>query len=384
MKSTIKSVWYTMILWTIVWLLYFCATMISANPVYASTWSCPWCAQSANTEVSVRLYNSYSGSLTFNSGTSNWMISWWAVWIGQPLALIDIAATASSSYLLTWWASTNTGQWSWVYINPTFIDLGWEGVHTLQAEFNRSWEFLYSNTLTLYTDYTAPSQPTPTSLPDNTLLTQSTWTLSRWPSVDTWVWLAWYFVYISLNPSFSGIIPIRVTGTSRSFSSQDLPAATIFYKITAIDYLGHESSGSIHYFHNQTSTLVSNGGWQVYQPILPPTPTITTSQIITHYTTSSYLQKRKILTIDTKSLKPYLINHFIADPVDNRHLPDTLPDTGVDRLEPLTQAMILHTLSGSTWRSSWWSIRWIVAILVASRILYQVIIKKPLLKQDIR
>lgn len=337
-------------LWAIICLWCLWIYTININTIYASTGSCPWCATVSNTEVSVRLYNSYSWSIAFNSGTINRTLSWWSIRVGQPYSLIDTTASSSSTYSISGWIMSYTGQWSWVYTNPTFINLGWEWVHTLQAEFNKLWEFVYSNTLTIYTDYTAPSQPITTSIPDNTLFTASTWSLSRSPSTDTWVWLAGYLIYISLNPSFSGIVPLRVTGTNRSFASADLPSATIFYKITAIDYLGHESSSTIHYFHNQTSTLVGNG-WQVYQPLPLPSSEAHTTQITS--LSSSYLQKRKVLSImDTKALKPYLIRHFVADPVDGRVLPDMLPDTGADGdLQPLSKRTIEKMINQSLWNS---------------------------------
>lgn len=304
---------------------------------------------SESTTLSITLSNSYTWLIQFNSGTNDRIISGWNIWIGQQTGMIHTIASESSTFILQWWLYNLTWWWfgSYNLIHP--YNLGPEWIHTLQAEYSRSWEFLFSNILTLYTDYSAPSIPLHTWMPDNTIFTSTTGSLSRSNAVDTGVGLAWYYLYISMNPSFAWITPIRVTGNNREFNTNDLPRWTVFYKTVAVDYLNHESSSATSYFHNQVPTNISNG-WNSYSTVPLTTDTKNTDEqpyiIDTHPVAHHNLIKRKIFNNQTKALKPYLINNFNEHGITNWILPDVMPETGVwaDDLEPITKDMIEEQL----------------------------------------
>jgi len=319
------------------------------------------CMESTN--ISITLYNSYSWSIQFNSGTNNRIMSGWNIWVGQQTGIINTRASESSSYILQWWLHNLTWAWSWSYSISQNYNLGAEWIHNLQAEFSKSWEYLFSNIITLYTDYSAPSTPIHTWMPNNTIFTSITGSLSRNNSVDTGVWLAWYYLYISMNPSFAWITPIRITGNNREFNTNDLPKWTIFYKTIAVDYLNHESSSVTSYFHNQLPTYQLNW-WGSYTnqqiPNLQKTETDIGNNIVSyvHPTVYQYFPKRKIFNNQTKALKPYLIANFSDHSVANRVLPDTMPQTGVgeDSLEPITKDTIEEIL----WKNNnWVVIHWL-------------------------
>lgn len=318
------------------------------------TINCPGGNANCNTEVSVTLYNSYSWAIQFNSWTNNRISSGWNIWIGQPVSLINIIASEDSTYTLWWWANSITWVWTGSYIKSQYYNLWIEWSHTIQAEFSKSWEFLFSNTLELFTDYTSPSKPIHIGMPNDTLFTGLTGSLLRSNSVDTGVWLAWYYLYISMNPSFAWITPIRITWSIWNFHTNDLPRWTVFYKTVAVDYLDHESTSSTSYFHNQIPTSQIHG-WGSFStntnnvPVSPPENTIAneinnTSYI--HPVAEQYSPKKRIFNNQTKALKPYLISNFTEHWVANRILPDVMPETwaGEDVYEPITKDTIEEKL----------------------------------------
>lgn len=321
--------------------------------IFATPWTSLQCpdGENCNITVSVQLYNSYSWSLSFNSWTSNWALSWGNIRVGQANILIDISANTGSSYMIYWGQSTQHWFWTWSYTNTQTINIGGEWAHSIGAEFDRSWEFLFSNTIQLYADYTPPSTPISNGIIDNSIFTDGTGLISWTDSIDSGIWLAWYYLYISMNPSFTGIIPLWTTWNSWSFTSDDLPKGTVFYKIIAIDFLGHESTSSTHYFHNQVPTYVHGGDYtklSTYEQynntqIDNPAKSDNDPSTITHSVSDITSQTpKKIFNNQNQSLKLYLIQNFLENPVNDWVLPDVMPDTGVrrDELTPLSSKEI--------------------------------------------
>jgi hypothetical protein len=350
------------------------------------TVNCPNGDANCNTEVSVTLYNSYSWSIQFNSWTNNRILSGGNIWIWQPMSLINITSSDSSTFTLLWWPSNSTWTWTGSYTIIESYNLWNEGLHTLQAEFSKSWEFLFSNTLDLFTDYSAPSKPIHNGMPNDTLFTGLTGSLTRSNSVDTGVWLAWYYLYISMNPSFVGITPIRITWSTWNFHTNDLPRWTVFYKTVAVDYLDHESTSTTSYFHNQIPTNQMNWGWSFTtnpntNTVTPPQEDIIDSTIKTtsyiHPVAERYSPKKRIFNNQTKALKPYLISNFTEHWVANRILPDVMPQTGAwdDIYEPITKDTIEQILQESMYNK--WTINIYFYLFRALLIIY--IIEKRLL-----
>lgn len=359
-----------------------------SSQTYSNAWVAPICLDgdiscTRTMEVSVSLYNSYSASLAFNSWTNNRVISWWTIWIGQANTLLTLSANSTSTYIISWWETKELWSWVWIYTNSQIVNLGNEWSHSIQAEFNKSWEFLYSNTLILHTDYTSPNVVTNTSMPDNTLFIGATWSLSWTQSIDTGVWLAWYYLYISLNPAFPDIIPLRITGNNREFNSNNLPKWTLFYKIVAVDYLWHESSSSTHYFNNQTPTLIGNNGWWFNiqnNQNNQNNQNITTSQegmeaiSSIHPITEKWYTQKKVFNSNDKdlNLKVYLVENFSEHGVANRILPEVMPETWVDGYENLSKDDIEKELYPQNYfkNRNIYSIVSIIALMILSFIFY--------------
>lgn len=345
---------------SIIWLTYifvirfFSSTIWYANPL-GQTANCPSQYASCNTQIRVNLYNSYSWMIKINTGfTSHWIV------IGNQLRawtssiIVDVSATASCDYILSWSDNGTTGAGLGIYTNSNLTPLNQEKIYLLQALYNSNGEFLRSNTVSIGIDLSPPSIPMSSNIPNDTTVTTPIIGLQRTDSIDVGVWLYGYLVYISLNPSFAGAIPLFTTSHFISILWEDLPRATIFYKIVAVDHLGHRSSSSTYYFHHHERTHVVLPWWSAFVPqdltgitwsliantqqtgnIVPLKRTISPKYSHSKDTIYTYVFQDitypEQVTVARKYFYQYLIDNFLQYPVKNRILPKMLPKNGADR-----------------------------------------------------
>lgn len=164
-------------------------------------------------------------------------------------------------------------------MNPALLSGDW--LYSYKAIFHDiAGEPLFSNSINVIRDTTAPSIPILSWPYNNTLITNDTATLSWGSSTDWGIGLSWYILHLSLTPDFSSAIELFTTDTSIILWSNILPQGTIFWYIESKDNLGNSSSGDIHFFHyQQPSTIQYWGGNGWGYTILPTLPSWWESEI---------------------------------------------------------------------------------------------------------
>ena len=233
----------------IVWLMGYWHSLYYCNGI---SWA--FC----DTQVSVTLYNSYSGDINYYNGNAWQFITWWNVYISNIYNEIKVSATDTSIYTISGDLSTwSIWGGSWNYSNIQWISVSnWDGEKYIQSNFLKIAEFYNSNVIKFILDQTPPSKPI-ISWPNMWSLQNNIVNFSWSSSVDTWVWFSWYYLYFSLNPNWPYTKVWVWSQNNYSIDWNLLPSGTIYWYISAIDHLWNASNPVYWLFHNKAPTILN-------------------------------------------------------------------------------------------------------------------------------
>lgn len=300
-----------------------CILIINSVPLYATSNCLNWLAScETTTTLRIWLFNSYSGSIAFNTWTTSpRIILSGQLRVGTSTVLIDLSATDTSNFILNGWDNSLTGQGSGAYMQTVNATVSQEQFYDLQAEFDKNREFYFSNIVRIWVDLSPPTAPISTNIPDGSTMSGTSITFVRNVSTDSGVGLLGYKLYLSLNPLFSGTIPLFTSDTSLTILSNDMPEWTIFYKIVSVDYLWHEATSSLHYFNNQQPTYISQNNVMSYVSSSAPNSQTKTPQDIIN--NDKIHNSAPINTIDSHIDQPFISNDSILKDIvfDNQTPP---------------------------------------------------------------
>lgn len=336
-----------------------------------------------NTQLSVTIYNSYSGSIAWIPWTHS-MMSGWILWTNTTIVDAAISATSASSFQSSWnihfFSGYEIASWWYTVVYPVQLS-SWDGIKTWQLWFlKNALEPYLSNSLEIFLDTTPPIAMS-LLWPSNNSLIQSTGFSLDWSaSNDTGIGLSHYIVRLSLVPDMSSSISFYGNSNTLSFLSNQLPVWTIYRQIQAYDFLWNTTTSPIWFFHHQAPSLPSSiwfWGWiSTYYH--------TTSEIIKQQDTTPLnqdhddiliLQDNSIYTFNENSypgdsllqntiIKDIMIEKFTTNPVSqDRLLPHLLPKTWV-RVEDLMHGVVQSCRYEHSCKHYNYSYRWILFFIV--------------------
>ncbi len=223
------------------------ATAICLTAFSAFIWNRVSAATSVNINVSLTLYNSYSGSLSlvsssFTTGGITYITS---TWITRDIDASDTSMrelfgdTASS---ITW-----DGIGSYTDTINDFVTAG-DGPKTITGMFFKWTEFLIPNQLQLFVDTTAPTIPLGITPVLNESVSAFDIIFNRSPSIDAWIWVKEYYLVISESPGFTSPLVFTSSTTTLSIDDDDLPLGILYWYVEVVDHLGHSTVSFPLYF----------------------------------------------------------------------------------------------------------------------------------------
>lgn len=312
------------------------------------------CGNNCNTaiNVSVRIYNSFSGTLDRWYAQSQYIQSG-LIYTNNPNIFLSIGANSSSDYTLSWSLFTGLyGSGIGIYsgLHETTLSTG-DGIKYISIFYNKSGEYYNPNTLlTVFLDTSPPSLPEYSTM-NGFILNGSTFIGFSGSSVDTGVGFSGYRIHFSMDPLFWSDDYIIWDNSGLLLRTDDFPYGTIYRYIESIDYLGNSISGSIQYFHNGLPSIPSNG-WSSYIP-----------QELQKY----YNKNPEVVPITTqiqtiiskKTIKKMIKENFeLSDSFLQWILPQTLPDTGV-----CYDSQFIHSINSKINRKLWYTRKHTVSLL---------------------
>jgi len=180
----------------------------------------------------------------------NFYWSWWVLYTATTLNILELWATATSTYTITWdiyW--TPTGSWTWSYTTQQSIELPWpDWLKNLQVIYESAWEPYVTDPLNLYLDTTPPTTPNAiTPLAGEDIHTE--WVFFSWTnSTDWWSWLKEYVLSVSTDPTMSTLISFTTTQSSLLVNEDLLPDWDLYWTVTAIDNVWNQITGIPSFF----------------------------------------------------------------------------------------------------------------------------------------
>ncbi len=245
------------------------ATAICLTAFSLLAWNQVSAAASVNINVSLTLYNSYSGSISlvstgFTTGGITYITSTWLT--------LDISASDTSSRELFGDISSSVtwnGVWSYTDTINHFVTSS-DGPKTVTGMFFKWTEFLIPNQLPLFLDTTSPTIPLGLTPFLNESVSANNIVFNWSPSIDAWVWVKEYYLVISESPTFTSPLVFTSATTTFSIDDDDLPLGTLYWYVEAIDHLGYSSVSFPLYFSHLAPPIEQQGSANAIPGFLPP------------------------------------------------------------------------------------------------------------------
>lgn len=221
----------------------------------------------SDTTVKLSITNAFVWT---NSFVDSFFSSWWVLYTNQPIHDINVWATATSTYTVSWdivtplsWSGTGT------YTSNETITLEWpDWLKILQTDFvSPAGERVQANPLEVYLDTQAPTVPvllwpTPGS-------SQSWWwILFTWNNSTDWAsGVQEYELIVSTSPAMLSPITFTTTQNSLLVNKNLLPLGDLYWFVKAKDNVWNESVAVPSYFVHEKGTTtwktssITSGSW---------------------------------------------------------------------------------------------------------------------------
>ncbi|HMY80264.1 MAG TPA: hypothetical protein PK048_00280 [Candidatus Absconditabacterales bacterium] len=317
---------------------------------------------SVSTNVSVTIYNSFTGILERGSATNQY-ISGGIIYVNTQLIQLIVGATDTTTYQLSGdilgiRTGAGSGNYSGGY--STILSSG-EGIKQIGIEYMKGIESFIPPGLKLYLDQTPPTLPG--YVFSNGQLMGSGASIMiplSGGNYDSGVGFSGIILHIALDPLMMTEVMVSLSGNQIIFDSLSLPIGTLYRYIETIDYLGNSRSGTIQWFHHILPSIPLNGGQYIPQPLIPyysghqinNLPKDNESHIVDN---NSNNNQSPTATYGKPIKKRLLQNFEDKAPWIERILPGVLPDTGVgltiDDLHKVNN-YILESLTGISQKNS--------------------------------